>query len=64
MCEPSTAPFADDDEWELAKWLMKNVSQTATGEFLKMKGVRHSLSQISNFSPTRWSDPFSIPPKL
>ena len=42
MCEPPKAPFADEDEWDLARWLMKNVTQTATNEFLKMKGVCHS----------------------
>jgi hypothetical protein len=41
MCEPPMAPFADEDEWDLARWLVKNVTQTATEEFLKMKGVRH-----------------------
>ena len=41
MCEPPIAPFVDEDEWDLARWLMKNVTQTATDEFLKMKGVRH-----------------------
>ena len=39
MCEPPLAPFVDKDEWELAQWLMKNVTQTATEQFLKMKGV-------------------------
>jgi hypothetical protein len=39
MCEPPIAPFADEEEWELARWLLKNVTQTATEEFLKMKGV-------------------------
>lgn len=33
------APFADKDEWELARWLAKNVNQQATEEFLKMSGV-------------------------
>jgi hypothetical protein len=39
MCEPPMSPFLDEEEWELARWLMKNVNQTATDEFLKMKGV-------------------------
>lgn len=30
------APFLDSDEWDLASWLSKNVSQTATDEYLKM----------------------------
>ncbi|KAJ6471238.1 hypothetical protein C8R47DRAFT_988352 [Mycena vitilis] len=29
-------PFRDDDEWQLAKWLIKNVGHTATEEFLKL----------------------------
>ena len=33
------APFADKDEWELARWLAKNVNQNAMEEFLKMSGV-------------------------
>ena len=42
MCEPPLVPFADEEEWELAQWLMKNVMQTATDQFLKLKGVSHS----------------------
>jgi hypothetical protein len=64
MCEPPMAPFADEDEWELARWLMKNVTQTATEEFLKMKGVRHCLTRIGIFLPIHWSDPYSVPSKL
>ncbi|KAJ7710900.1 hypothetical protein B0H17DRAFT_905740, partial [Mycena rosella] len=29
-------PFSDEDEWELANWLSKNVSQTATDVYLKL----------------------------
>ncbi|KIJ62061.1 hypothetical protein HYDPIDRAFT_176793 [Hydnomerulius pinastri MD-312] len=29
-------PFADEDEWELAKWLIKNVGQTQAEKFLKL----------------------------
>ncbi|KAK0220037.1 hypothetical protein IW262DRAFT_1461264 [Armillaria fumosa] len=29
-------PFKDDDEWELAKWLIKNMGHTAAEEFLKL----------------------------
>jgi hypothetical protein len=43
MCEPPLAPFADEEEWELAQWLMKNATQTATDQFLKLKGVSRSL---------------------
>ena len=37
--ESPWAPFADKDEWELARWLVKNVNQRAAEEFLKMPGV-------------------------
>lgn len=30
------APFLDRDEWDLANWLSKNVSQTATDSYLKL----------------------------
>ncbi|KAF7302340.1 hypothetical protein HMN09_00867600 [Mycena chlorophos] len=33
------APFADDEEWDLAKWLAKNVNQTATEEYLSLPTV-------------------------
>jgi hypothetical protein len=29
-------PFEDEDEWELAEWLIKNVGQTQTDKFLKL----------------------------
>lgn len=31
-----TAPFNNDKEWNLAKWLIKNVSQTGIEEFTKL----------------------------
>ncbi|KAJ7040549.1 hypothetical protein C8F04DRAFT_995657, partial [Mycena alexandri] len=31
------APFLDSEEWDLARWLSKNVSQTATDEYLKLR---------------------------
>jgi hypothetical protein len=40
--EAPWAPFADKDEWELARWLAKNVNQQATEEFLKLPGVSSS----------------------
>jgi hypothetical protein len=30
------APFTSGDEWDLARWLSKNVSQTATEEYLNL----------------------------
>jgi hypothetical protein len=44
-CELPWAPFADNDEWELARWLAKNVNQRPIEEFLKMLGVSF-VSQI------------------
>lgn len=32
-------PFKDDEEWELAKWLIKNVGHNAAEEFLKLPMV-------------------------
>ena len=37
------APFADYDEWELVKWLMKTVGQTKADEFLKLPIVSNVL---------------------
>ncbi|KAJ7934043.1 hypothetical protein B0H13DRAFT_1591861 [Mycena leptocephala] len=37
-------PFRDDDEWQLAKWLIKHVGHTATEEFLKLPIVRRCFS--------------------
>jgi hypothetical protein len=44
--ESPWAPFAHKDEWELARWLAKNVNQRATEEFLKMSGVSFIYFQI------------------
>lgn len=33
-------PFADAEEWELAKWLIKNVGHNKTETFLKLPIVR------------------------
>ena len=40
--ESPMTPFANKDDWDLAKWLMKNTTRTATDEFLKMEGVCHN----------------------
>ena len=37
------APFADYDEWELVKWLMKTVGQMKADEFLKLPIVSNVL---------------------
>ena len=36
MGEDLWAPFDDQEEWELAQWLMLNVGQNATDKFLKL----------------------------
>ncbi|KAI6026905.1 hypothetical protein BKA83DRAFT_4463011 [Pisolithus microcarpus] len=36
------APFRDEEEWELARFLMKNIGQNKTDEFLKLGMVRNS----------------------
>jgi hypothetical protein len=38
-------PFRDNDEWELAKWLIKHVGHTATQEFLKLPIVSSWYSE-------------------
>ena len=35
-------PFEDQEEWELAEWIGKNVGQNATNEFLKLPIVSSS----------------------
>ena len=30
------APFSNEEEWQLARWLMKNVGQSKTDEFLRL----------------------------
>jgi len=38
------APFDDEEEWDLAKWLVKNVLQTGIEEFTKLAIVSdHSI---------------------
>jgi hypothetical protein len=39
-------PFKDDAEWELAKWLIKNVGQAQVETFLKLSTVSQSLWQM------------------
>ncbi|KAF8868642.1 hypothetical protein BD779DRAFT_1614940 [Infundibulicybe gibba] len=38
------APFASQEEWGLAVWLMKNVGQTSTDEFLKLPAMRDRMN--------------------
>ncbi|KAF8874920.1 hypothetical protein BD779DRAFT_1678483 [Infundibulicybe gibba] len=42
--EAPWAPFSDQDEWELARWLMKSgISQTEREKFLGLKKVRDGI---------------------
>jgi hypothetical protein len=41
--QPPWAPFADMEEWVLAKWLMGRVNQTGIDEFLKLPIVSTNL---------------------
>lgn len=45
------APFADEEEWELVRWLMKNVGQSKADDFLKLPIVSHSFIS-SNYTIT------------
>jgi hypothetical protein len=49
--KPLMAPFSNEDEWDLAKWL-KNSTQTATEKFYKTKGVHCNLTAINISWPT------------
>ncbi|OCH84147.1 hypothetical protein OBBRIDRAFT_808451 [Obba rivulosa] len=47
-------PFRDEEEWELAKWLVKNVGHTQTEEFLKLP-IDQFLQAIDNLPKgTKW----------
>lgn len=39
------APFADQEAWELAQWVITNVGQNATDKFLKLPIVRAGASK-------------------
>ncbi|KAJ7185384.1 hypothetical protein C8R46DRAFT_981964 [Mycena filopes] len=41
------SPFADSDEWDLARWLSKNVNQTATEEYLQLPIVSFEFANLS-----------------
>jgi hypothetical protein len=51
------APFGDQDEWELARWLAQNVGQKQTDDFLKLPIVsdHHTLgSSLPNWRTCRY----------
>ena len=37
---PCWGPFEDEDEWQLAEWLIRNVSQRQTDNFLRLPIIR------------------------
>jgi hypothetical protein len=43
------APFEDQDEWELARWLARNVGQKQTDDFLKLPIVCDILLLVHHF---------------
>ncbi|PBK68123.1 hypothetical protein ARMSODRAFT_1020145 [Armillaria solidipes] len=61
-------PFADEDEWEMAKWLIKNVGHKATNEFLKLNMIttkaRPSFRNKDQFLETIDGLPAGVPWKL
>jgi hypothetical protein len=47
------APFADEEEWGLAQWLMLNVGQNATDNFLKLPIVSNqNINWNQNSEPS------------
>ncbi|KAJ6603507.1 Zn-finger domain-containing protein [Mycena vulgaris] len=42
------APFQDGDEWDLARWLSKNVSQIATDEYLELPTTKKAKLSFHN----------------
>ncbi|KAF8144661.1 hypothetical protein K438DRAFT_2029075, partial [Mycena galopus ATCC 62051] len=46
--ESRFAPFVDGDEWDLARWLSKNVNQTATDEYLKLSITKKAQLSFHN----------------
>lgn len=46
-------PFADEEEWELAKWLIKNVGHNQADDFLKLPIVHVFLRPIAAFAASK-----------
>jgi len=48
--EDPWAPFEDEEEWELAQWLLLNVGQNATDKFLKLPIVsRLTVESVNEY---------------
>jgi hypothetical protein len=46
--ESEFSPFHNGDEWELARWLSKNVNQSATEEYLDLPTVSQFITHCGN----------------
>lgn len=47
-------PFVDEEEWELAQWLVETgISQRNIDKFLKLKKVNQTRTTLLSFSHTR-----------
>jgi hypothetical protein len=44
--EQRWAPFRDQEEWDLAQWLLKNVGQTKIDQFLKLDIVSYKPNDM------------------
>jgi hypothetical protein len=40
-------PFEDEDEWQLAEWLIKNVSQKQTNTYLKLSIMSETVTLLT-----------------
>ncbi|KAF8188308.1 hypothetical protein K438DRAFT_1907473 [Mycena galopus ATCC 62051] len=54
-------PFADEEEWELAKWLIKNVGHSQTETFLKLPIITDRVKPTFNKKKTFLQDIDSLP---
>ncbi|KAH9980681.1 hypothetical protein BJV77DRAFT_955350 [Russula vinacea] len=63
--EEPWAPFKDKDEWELAQFLVTEVSQTVTNKFLKLPITKNRMqpSYSSNYTLLKKIDSLPTKPK-
>ncbi|KAN0103980.1 hypothetical protein V8E52_011444, partial [Russula decolorans] len=64
LAEKPWAPFEDEGEWELAQFLIKEVSQTAANKYLKLPITKKRTrpSYLSNYSLLKKIDSLSAKP--
>lgn len=55
--ETPWSPFSDEDEWELAQFLIKEVSQTAADKFLKLRIVSRGLFRTHGQIAAKLTEP-------